>query len=86
MFVCDDEETMSYDKSLYKEFEMAPIPDDIPELGVKAGTLAVVIDETYPGRFVIMELAGEEGEVLDLIDVVLEPEPHVIGRWRLNEE
>lgn len=32
---------MTYDKALYKEFETAPIPNDIPELGVKAGTMAM---------------------------------------------
>lgn len=76
---------MAYDKSLYKEFEMAPIPDDVPELGVRAGTMAVVVDETIPGRFVIMEIVDAEGEVADVIDVELEPEPRVIGRWRINE-
>ncbi len=76
---------MAYDASLYKEFEMAPIPDDVPELGVEAGTMAVVVDETIPGRFVIMELVDAEGETVDVIDVELEPEPRVIGRWRINE-
>ncbi len=70
----------------YKELEVVPIPDDVPALGIEAGTMGAIVDVLPEGRLVTVDAVDEDGRTLDLIDVYLEPAPHVIGRWRLNEE
>jgi hypothetical protein len=77
---------MAQTRHTYKELEVVPIPDGLPELGIEAGTMGTVVDVLAEGRLVTVDVVDEEGRTLDLIDVYLEPAPHVIGRWRLNEK
>lgn len=77
---------MKQTKHTYAELEVVPIPDDIPELGIKAGTLGTVVDVLADGRLVTIDVLDDEGYTIDMIDVWLEPEPRVIGRWHVGED
>lgn len=70
----------------YNELEVAPIPDAIPELGIEAGAMGTVVDVLSDGQLVTVDVVDEDGRTLDLIDVYLEPAPHVIGRWHPGEQ
>lgn len=76
---------MAQIRHTYKELEVVPIPDDVPDLGIEAGTMGTVVDVLAEGRLVTVDAVDESGRTLDLIDVYLEPTPYVIGRWHLGE-
>lgn len=76
---------MSETRHTYRELEVVPIPDDVPELGIEAGAMGTVVDVLSEGRLVTVDVVDYNGRTLDLIDIYLEPEPHVIGRWHLGE-
>lgn len=67
----------------YKEFDLIPIPEHVPELGIEAGTRGTVVDILSDGTLTV-DISDEEGHTLDLIDVVADPEPRIVGRWHLN--
>lgn len=67
----------------YKEFDLIPIPGHIPELGIEAGTKGTVVDVLSEGMLTV-DISDEEGHTLDLIDVVADPEPRIVGRWHLS--
>jgi hypothetical protein len=77
---------MSETRHTYRELEVVPLPDGVPELGIEAGTMGTIVDVLAEGRLVTVDVVDDDGCTLDLIDVYLEPEPHVVGRWRLGEE
>lgn len=74
---------MAKTRTTYRELDMFPIPEDIPELGIEAGTLGTV-DHTYPvhgddGRGLYVELSAPDGRTLTFAQV----EADERGVWRL---
>lgn len=63
----------------YRELEVVPIPQAIPELGIQAGHQGTVAYVYEPGRFVSVEVSRRDGETIAFVDLDLHPEPHVIG-------
>ena len=84
--MCDhEEEDMEHRKPKYELLEVVPIPDVVPELGIEAGTTGTVVDVLDEGRLVTVDVSDDEGRTIDLINVRLEPEPRVVGRWHMGE-
>ena len=69
----------------YKELDIVPIPEDIPEIGLKAGTEGAVID-IMPDGTLLVEVVDAAGHTRDVIYVAPSPEPRVVGRWHLGED
>lgn len=69
----------------YKEFDLIPLPESVPELGIEAGTQGTIVDILAEGRLLTVDVSDDEGHTLDLIDVAVDPEPRVVGRWHLGE-
>lgn len=68
----------------YRELEVVPIPEAIPELGIEEGALGTV-DRVYAnGRRVHVEVDGENGELIGAVDIDPYPEPHVVTYWDLR--
>jgi hypothetical protein len=64
----------------YRELEAIAIPDDVPTLGIEAGTRGVV-DRVYDhGRKVHVE-AIRDGETVGFVTIEPEPEPHVVAAY-----
>lgn len=66
----------------YRELEIIELPEDMPEIGVKAGHPATVVDRHE--EIITVDVSDESGRTLDLLDVKTEPELKVIGRWYLD--
>lgn len=66
----------------YRELDVVPVPEDIPEIGVRAGDEGTV-DTVYDGgRMVSVEMSSGEGRSFAFVDLRLEGpagEPVVAG-------
>lgn len=67
----------------YEELEVIELPSDVPEIGVRAGHRATIVDKMSDGVLTV-EVSDGEGRTLDLLDVQTTPELKVIGRWHLS--
>jgi len=65
--------------------DVITIPEDIPEIDLKAGTKGAVVD-IFPDGTLVVDVVDEDGYTLDLIDIVIDPEPRVVGRWHVGED
>lgn len=77
---------MAEAKRTYKELDVIAIPEDVPEVGIKAGTLGAVVDVMPDGTLVVDVVDKETGRTIDMLYVAPEPEPRVVGRWHLGEQ
>ncbi len=68
----------------YKEFDIIAIPEDVPEVGIRAGTEGAVV-EVMPDGTLVVDVVNEAGHTIDMIYVTPEPEPRVVGRWHVGE-
>ncbi len=59
---------------VYRELEMVPIPEDIPELGVKAGDLGVVDFVYDDGRGLHVEIGREDGTSASFVQLEADEE------------
>lgn len=56
----------------YRELDVVPVPEDIPEIGVRAGDEGTV-DTVYDGgRMVSVEMSSEDGRSFAFVDLRLE--------------
>lgn len=69
----------------YKELDIVAIPEDIPEIGIKAGVEGAVVD-IMPDGTLVVDVVDENGYTVDMIYVAPEPEPRVVGRWHVGED
>lgn len=63
----------------YRELDMIPMPEPIPELGVQAGEKGTVHDVYDGGRKVFAEVSRDDGTTIGFVDLALHPEPRVIS-------
>jgi hypothetical protein len=75
---------MDRTQQTYGYLETVPIPEPIPELGVEAGARGTVVDVYENGRQVSVEVSGQNGEAIGIVDLDLLPEPHVVGYWDMR--
>ena len=70
-------------RTSYKELDVIPLPEDVPELGLSAGYPVTVVD-IYPDGTLVVDASDEEGRTLDLLDIEPDPAPRISGRWHLG--
>lgn len=65
----------------YKELETVEIPEDVPELGVKAGTPGTIATVYDGGRMLDVEVGREDGTSAGFVDLKLEDDGtlHLVG-------
>ena len=71
--------------SEFKEHGIFAVPEDVPELGVKAGDHGVIAGVYEGGRLLDLEIAREDGTSAGFVDVRLDERgvPQVIGHSSL---
>src|SRR5215203_315312 len=71
--------------SEFKEHGIFAVPEDVPELGVKAGDPSVIAGVYEGGRLLDLEIAREDGTSAGFVDVRLDERgvPQVIGHSSL---
>jgi hypothetical protein len=69
---------MPYD---YKESGIFAVPEDVPELGVKAGDPGTIAGVYEGGRLLDLEIGREDGTSAGFVDVRIDKDgtPHVVG-------
>jgi hypothetical protein len=69
---------MLYD---YKELGIFTIPEDVPELGVKAGEPGTIAGVYESGRLLDLEIGREDGTSAGFVDVRIDKDgtSHVVG-------
>ncbi len=67
----------------YRELDTIEVPEGVPEAGIKPGAVGTVVD-IAPSGILAVEVVGEGGATVEIIDVDPEPTPHVIGRWHVG--
>ncbi len=65
--------------------DIIAIPDDIPEVGIRAGAEGAVVD-VMPDGTLVVDVVNEAGYTIDMIYIAPEPEPRVVGRWHVGED
>lgn len=65
----------------FKEHGIFAVPEDVPELGVKAGDPGVIAGVYEGGRLLDLEIAHGDGTSVGFVDVRLDGRgvPHVVG-------
>jgi len=56
-------------RTTYEELETVAIPEDVPELGVEAGTTGTVVTVYEGGRMLLVEIGREDGTSVGLVDL-----------------
>ncbi len=56
----------------YSELDVVPVPEDVPDLGVEAGTAATVDTVYADGRMLSLEIGREDGSSAGFVDVEVE--------------
>jgi hypothetical protein len=65
----------------YKEQGIFAIPEDVPELGVKAGDMGTIAGVYEGGRLLDVEISRNDGASAGFVDVRIDDRgiPHVVG-------
>jgi len=53
----------------YEELEVVALPEDIPELGIEAGTTGTIVTVYEGGRMLLVEIGREDGTSVGLVDL-----------------
>lgn len=56
-------------RTTYEEFEMVALPEDVPELGVEAGTTGTIVTVYEGGRMLLVEIGREDGTSAGFVDL-----------------
>jgi len=56
-------------RTTYEELETVAIPEDVPELGVEAGTTGTIVTVYEGGRMLLVEIGREDGTSVGLVDL-----------------
>ena len=56
-------------RTTYEELETVAIPEEIPELGVEAGTTGTIVTVYEGGRMLLVEIGREDGTSVGLVDL-----------------
>ncbi len=77
----------------YKELDSVRIPEDVEELGVKAGDSGVIVNisagevEGRRGTWLLVEMPLDDGTSSGFVDLEVRPETGtvaVVGHWKLS--
>jgi len=60
-------------RTTYEELETVAIPEDVPELGVEAGTTGTIVNVYEGGRMLLVEIGREDGTSVGLVDLEVGP-------------
>ena len=63
------QEGMAMRRTTYEELEIVDIPEDVPELGVEAGTMGTIVTVYEGGRMLLVEIGREDGTSVGLVDL-----------------
>lgn len=71
----------------YRELGVFTIPEDVPDLGVRAGDLGTIAGVHENGRLLDVEIGLEDGTSAGFVDVEIDRDgsPHVTGFSRLGD-
>lgn len=56
-------------RTTYEELEVVALPEDVPELGVEAGTTGTIVTVYEGGRMLLVEIGREDGTSVGLVDL-----------------
>jgi Domain of unknown function (DUF4926) len=56
-------------RTTYEELQTVAIPEDVPELGVEAGTTGTIVTVYEGGRMLLVEIGREDGTSVGLVDL-----------------
>jgi hypothetical protein len=56
-------------RTTYEELEIVALPEDVPELGVEAGTTGTIVTVYESGRMLLVEIGCEDGTGAGLVDL-----------------
>lgn len=56
-------------RTTYEELEIVALPEDVPELGVEAGTTGTIVTVYEDGRMLLVEIGREDGTSAGLVDL-----------------
>jgi Domain of unknown function (DUF4926) len=60
---------MAKTSATYRELEMIAIPEDIPELGIEAGTMGTIATVYEDGQMLDVEVSREDGATIGFVDL-----------------
>jgi hypothetical protein len=65
----------------YREHGIFAVPEDVPELGVKAGDMGTIAGVYEGGRLLDVEISRNDGASAGFVDVRIDDRgiPHVVG-------
>lgn len=70
----------------YRELDLVPMPEAIPDLGIDAGFLGTV-DHVYEGgRKADVEVSDDDGGTLGYVTISADPEPHVVAFYTEEDD
>lgn len=74
-------EPFFYTPDTYRELGIFAIPEDVPELGVKAGDSGTIVGVYEGGRLLDLEIGRQDGTTVGFVDVRIDEDhtPHVVG-------
>jgi len=55
--------------TIYRELERIAVPEDVPELGIEAGTLGTIATVYDEGRMLDVEVSREDGTTVGFVDL-----------------
>ena len=72
----------------YKELGLFAIPEDVPELGVKAGDMGTIASVYEAGRLLDVEITRDDGTSAGFVDVRIDEAglPRVVGHAPLSNQ
>ena len=56
-------------RTTYEELEIVALPEDVPELGVEAGTTGTIVTVYEGRRMLLVEIGREDGTSVGLVDL-----------------
>ena len=56
-------------RTTYEELELVALPEDVPELGVEAGTSGTIVTVYEGGLMLLVEIGHEDGTSAGLVDL-----------------
>jgi hypothetical protein len=70
----------------YRELGVFTVPEDVPELGVKAGDTGTIAGVYEGGRLLDVEIGREDGTSAGFVDIRVDKDgtPHVVGHSPLG--
>lgn len=71
---------MGEEHPTFRELDVIAIPEDVPDVGIKAGDPGTIVD-VFPGGHLTVEVIDGQGRTLALLDLQYGPPLEVVGRW-----